>query len=204
MGKSAAEHWTDVYATKATDAVSWYQENPLVSLRLIEQSASPPASILDVGGGASYLADRLLPRGYRIGVLDISGEALRIVRERLGAAAAPVEWFVAAVTTFRSPHTWDVWHDRAVFHFLVEESARRGYCDALDLATAPESTVIVATFGPEGPERCSGLPITRYSPELLAAELGPRYELHNVEWELHRTPAGATQQFVYCRFRRLV
>jgi 2-polyprenyl-3-methyl-5-hydroxy-6-metoxy-1,4-benzoquinol methylase len=203
MSKSSAEHWSHVYSAKASDSVSWYQEDPYVSRTLIEQSASPPASVLDVGGGTSYLADRLLERGYGVGVLDISDEPLKIVRERLGAVAAQAEWFVADVTTFRSPHAWDIWHDRAVFHFLVLAEDRRAYCEALVAATEPGSTVIIATFGPAGPERCSGLPIARYSPEQLAAELGRRYELRSVEWEMHRTPTAATQQFVYCRFQRI-
>jgi SAM-dependent methyltransferase len=191
-----------MYSTRSPDSVSWYQESPTVSLRLIEKSLAAPATILDVGGGTSNLVDLLIERRYRVGVLDISDTALNLTRARLGARASDVSWFVANVTQFRSPETWDIWHDRAVFHFLIDAGDRASYVAALDAATGPGSVVIIATFGPEGPERCSGLPARRYSPADLQAELGPRYELLDVEWEMHTTPGGTAQQFVYCRFRR--
>jgi SAM-dependent methyltransferase len=196
------EHWRRVYATRSAETVSWYQQDPLLSRTLIERAAPPPASVLDVGGGASPLVDHLVSRGYLVGVLDISPEALDVARRRLGAAGDDVDWFVADVTKFRSPRRWDVWHDRAVFHFLVTAEERLAYRAALDGATAAGSTVIMATFGPEGPDRCSGLPTVRYTPEQLAAELGARYSLQGVDWEMHRTPAAVAQQFVYCRFER--
>ena len=202
MSKESSEHWNTMYSTKPVDSVSWYQEAPAVSLELIEKSLAPPASVLDVGGGASNLADLLIERNYRVGVLDISDTALGIVRARLGARASDVTWFVANVAQFRSPETWDLWHDRAVFHFLIDAEDRTGYRTALDSATHPGSVVIIATFGPEGPERCSGLATRRYSPADLQAELGAPYELLDVEWEMHVTPGGSEQQFVYCRFRR--
>ena len=198
----SSEHWDAVYSTKSIDSVSWYQETPTVSLRLIEKSQAAPASVLDVGAGASNLVDLLIERNYRVGVLDISETSLNIVRARLGPRASDVTWFVANVTEFMSPQTWDIWHDRAVFHFLIDAGDRAGYRAALDSATRPGSMVIIATFGPEGPERCSGLPTRRYSPADLQAELGDRYTLLDVEWEAHTTPGGAGQQFVYCRFRR--
>lgn len=202
MSNESSEHWNTVYSTKAVESVSWYQETPAVSLGLIERSLAAPASVLDVGGGASNLVDFLVERNYRVGVLDISETSLNIVRARLGARADDVEWFVANVTQFVPPQTWDIWHDRAVFHFLIEAADRAGYLRALESATHPGSVVIIATFGPEGPERCSGLPTRRYSPADLQAELGASYELLDVEWEMHVTPSGAQQQFVYCRFRR--
>jgi SAM-dependent methyltransferase len=196
------QHWGSVYSTRSTETLSWFQKDPVLSRTLIEQFVAPPAPVIDVGAGDAYLADQLLARGYKVGLLDISGEALKTVRQRLGTDADQVEWFVADVTRFRSPHVWAVWHDRAVFHFLISAEERMAYREALDVATGPGSVVIIATFGPEGPDRCSGLATARYSPEQLAAEVGPRYQLKRVDWEVHTTPAAAAQQFVYCCFER--
>lgn len=197
-----AGHWAGVYASRSPDSVSWFQPEPALSLSLIRAACEPPARVLDVGGGASFLVDRLLEAGYTPGVLDIAGEPLAIVRKRLGADASRVTWIVEDVTRFAAPEPWDVWHDRAVFHFLNEPRDREAYRRALLAGTRPGSTVIIATFGPEGPLRCSGLPTMRYTPERLAAELGAELELKDHVIELHRTPAGAEQQFVYCRFAR--
>ena len=199
---SRNDHWDTVYSEKGHQSVSWFQESPDLSLAMIRRAASPPASVLDVGGGASLLADRLLEACYDVGVLDISDRPLRIVQDRLGHRQAEVEWIVADVRTFRSAKTWDVWHDRAVFHFLVTPQDRLAYLEAVRAGTRQGSTIVIATFGPNGPDRCSGLPISRYTPDQLAEELGPFYSLEEVEWEDHQTPSGATQQFVYCRFRR--
>jgi SAM-dependent methyltransferase len=197
-----ADHWDGVYAARAPDALSWYQAEPALSLELIRRALPPPARVLDVGGGTSFLVDHLLARGYDPGVLDVSGTALALVRARLGPAADRAEWFEADVTGFVSPHVWDIWHDRAVFHFLTQPHDREAYRAALRAATGPGATIVIATFGPEGPERCSGLPTVRYAPAQLAQELGPEYELVDTSWETHRTPAAAAQQFVYCRFTR--
>ena len=202
MSASSAVHWDNVYTTKPTDTVSWYQAVPRLSLDLISECAAPPATVLDVGGGASYLVDHLLDAGYRVGVLDISQEALAISRARLGTRADNVSWFVGDVTAFSSNNIWDVWHDRAVFHFLTDPAQRKAYIQALERATRPGCFVIIATFGPQGPERCSGLPVQRYSPESLATELGPLYRLVKTEWHDHKTPSGGNQQFVYCVFHR--
>ncbi|CAN5764275.1 class I SAM-dependent methyltransferase [soil metagenome] len=191
-----------MYTAKAADSVSWYQPEPAESLRMIELVAQPPARVLDVGGGASFLADRLVARGYRTGVLDIAGEPLRLVQERLGDAADDVEWYVTDVTRFVSPHTWDVWHDRAVFHFLTEPPDRSAYIDALVKATRAGSSVIIATFGPDGPTSCSGLPVARYSSREMQDVLGDGFELVESTREDHRTPGGGSQRFVYCRFLR--
>lgn len=195
-------HWSGVYSTKPADAVSWYQDEPALSLELIRRSCAPPARVIDVGGGASFLVDRLLEAGYSPGVLDISAAPLELVQRRLGAAAAGVSWIVADVTEYVAAEPWDVWHDRAVFHFLTEPPQRAAYRDAVLAGTHPGSAIIIATFGPEGPTRCSGLPTMRYSPEQLAAELGAGFELREHVVELHQPPAGGEQQFVYCRFGR--
>jgi SAM-dependent methyltransferase len=202
MAGEREAHWAHVYSSNAETSVSWYQAEPRVSIEMIGRAASPPARVIDVGGGTSHLVDFLAERGYRAGVLDISDRPLEIVRRRLGGAAAQVEWFVADATEFVSPHRWDVWHDRAVFHFLIDARDRRKYREALLAATASGSQVIIATFGPGGPERCSGLPTMKYSPDELQRELGQEFELVDTEWEDHKTPGGKIQQFVYGRFER--
>jgi hypothetical protein len=195
-------HWSQVYATKAADSVSWFQENPATSIEMVQHSTPAPAQIIDVGAGTSYLVDTLIDRGYRAGVLDIAPEALEQVKKRLGERGSTVEWFVADVTQFDSPHSWDIWHDRAVFHFLTEAAERDAYRTVLDQATHSGSSVIIATFGMDGPERCSGLPTVRYSPQSLAEELGENYALMETALESHQTPTGKRQEFVFCRFTR--
>jgi SAM-dependent methyltransferase len=196
------EHWTQVYSTKDVETVSWHQAEPKLSLEMIASSADPPARVLDVGGGTSFLVDELLKRGYRPGVLDISDVPLALVRSRLGPAATGVEWLVGDIREFALGHSWDVWHDRAVFHFLTEADDRLQYRQRLLEATMPGSGVVIATFAPDGPEKCSGLPTVRYSPENLSRELGMEFELLEAVEERHRTPTGNEQPFVYCRFRR--
>lgn len=195
-------HWSGVYAAKPADSVSWFQSEPALSIELIGRSSEPPARVLDVGGGASFLVDRLLAAGYDPGVLDVSREPLDLVKRRLGAAAAGVSFIVADVTRYVAPEPWDVWHDRAVFHFLTDPRDRAAYRTAMLAGTRPDGSIIVATFGPDGPRQCSGLPTMRYGPEQLAAELGQGVELRDHVLEMHRTPSGAEQQFVYCRFAR--
>ncbi len=198
-------HWENVYSTKAADQVSWYQAHPILSVDLIRATKAPKdARIVDVGGGASRLVDHLLEAGYtRVTVLDVAESALEAARTRLGSAAARVEWLVDDVTEFAPQSTWDVWHDRAVFHFLTTPTARAAYRRALLDSVPGSGHVIVATFGPDGPERCSGLDVVRYAPDELAAELGPGLQLLENRQEIHRTPGGATQAFVYCRFYRV-
>jgi hypothetical protein len=196
-------HWGRVYTTKAVDSVSWYQAEPALSLEMIVSAAAPPARVIDVGGGTSFLVDRLLEKGYRPAVLDIAAGPLDVVKTRLGPAARDVNWLVADVTMFNPSMKWDVWHDRAVFHFLAEGQDRDRYRQSLLRATEMGSSVIVATFGPDGPVRCSGLPTIRYAPEELRQELGPEFELVETAKEDHQTPGGSTQPFIYCRFRRV-
>ena len=199
------EHWNEIYRIRGAHDVSWHQRRPDLSLELIAESGvSKDAWIIDVGGGASTLVDSLLDAGYqRLAVLDISGEALALSRTRLGPRAAAVEWFEADVTTFQPSHRYGLWHDRAVFHFLTEAKDRATYRAALEKGLASGGTLIVATFAPEGPERCSGLPVQRWSPESLAQELGPNFALLESKREQHRTPGGTVQHFIWCRFKRL-
>jgi SAM-dependent methyltransferase len=197
-------HWDHVYEARAPEEVSWFQPSPDRSLALIEHAGvGKDAAILDVGGGASRLAGALLERGFcDVTVLDISERALAEARGQLGPRSDEVRWITADVTEVSLERRYALWHDRAVFHFLVDEDDRRRYRELLSGSTSPGAQVIVATFALDGPERCSGLPIVRYSPESLLAALGPGLTLIESEAEEHHTPAGTVQRFVYCRFRR--
>lgn len=197
-------HWDTTYATKTDSQVSWHQPVPERSLALIT-SAAPDSStaIIDVGGGTSRLVDRLLARDYAdITVLDVSAVALGRARDRLGVSAAKVEWITADITEWRPQRSWGVWHDRAVFHFLTDRTLQDAYIAALTAATRAGSAVIIATFALDGPERCSGLPVHRYSAETLAARLGPGFSLYAGSTETHPTPFGTTQKFSYAAFKR--
>jgi SAM-dependent methyltransferase len=197
-------HWEGVYTAKAPTEVSWFQEHPERSLDLIRRTGLPlDAAIVDVGGGASTLVDDLIAAGYSdLTVLDISASALEAARSRLGPRAARVHWIEADATTHPWPAArFDLWHDRAVFHFLLDDDARRRYVHAAHHAVRPGGHVIVATFGPQGPARCSGLPVARYAPGELHAQFGPAFTLVDHATEDHTTPWGAIQQFVYCYCR---
>ena len=197
-------HWEKVY-TKAEDMVSWFQENPTASLRLIRDAgATPHSRIIDIGGGASRLIDALLKQGFLAPtVLDISASALKTAKTRLGAASAKVEWIVADVTKWTPAKCYDIWHDRAAFHFLTKTADRDAYIDRLCSAIAPGGQVIIGTFALDGPEKCSGLPVQRYDSRSLADVLGPAFELADGFTELHRTPWGSIQRFHFSRFRRV-
>ena len=197
------QHWNQVFETRSSQELSWSQRRPELSLALIAASgAGRQDGIIDVGGGASTLVDCLLDAGYtRLAVLDLSGIALGRSRERLGGRAEAVEWFEADVTTFDPPHHFGVWHDRAVFHFLTAPEDRRAYLAALRRTLNPGGAVIIATFAPEGPSRCSGLDVVRYDQQSMLAELGPEFRLHEVRLETHVTPWGAEQRFIYFRLQ---
>jgi len=200
------EHWENVYSSKAVDKVSWYQPHATVSLELIRNAGVPPsASIIDVGAGASTFVDDLLSHGYEhITVLDLSAAALETAKTRLGHAASRVNWIEGNVINIQRPtQGYDVWHDRAVFHFLTEEADRRAYVDAVLRVVKPGGLVIVATFAEDGPTQCSGLPVMRYAPDQLHDEFGEPFLLLGHEKELHVTPGGNTQKFVYCFCKKL-
>ena len=197
-------HWQNVYATKGEAEVSWFQDTPAISLEMI-RAASPDqnAAIIDIGGGASRLVDALLHDGYRnLAVLDISANALDAVKQRIGAAASAVDWIVADVTTWQPVKSYDIWHDRAAFHFLTDPHDRAAYVERLRSAVAAGGHVIIATFAPDGPEKCSGLPVQRHDSASLSAELGPEFELVETRSDIHRTPWQSTQAFQFSRFRR--
>lgn len=199
------DHWEKVYSTKPTDGVSWYQEHADRSLDLIRGTGvRPDASIIDVGGGASTLVDDLLREGYAsLTVLDLSGAALAAARTRLGQRASEVTWLEADITKVGLPaQAYDVWHDRAVFHFLTSEDDRKAYVETVLRAVKPGGHVIVATFAEDGPLQCSGLPVRRYSADELHAEFGQPFTLLRHQREEHHTPFGTVQKFVYCYCRR--
>ena len=198
---SKKQHWENVYQTKSSTDVSWYTPHLERSLELIGRAAhGPDTRIIDIGGGASTLVDDLLERGYRaLTILDLSEQALMLASARLGSRASGVTWLVADVTSAELPEAhFDVWHDRAVFHFLTDGDARRRYVDNVKRAVEPGGHVIVATFGPKGPERCSGLDVVRYEPDALHSEFGAAFRKVDSMHEVHTTPWGAEQEFVYC------
>jgi 2-polyprenyl-3-methyl-5-hydroxy-6-metoxy-1,4-benzoquinol methylase len=199
------DHWEAVYRSKAPEEVSWFQADPGLSLALIEATGSGrDARILDVGGGASVLTDRLIEEGFEhLGVLDVSAAALSAARQRLGPSSHAVEWIQCDVVEYRARDAWHVWHDRAVFHFLIDPLDRARYREALYRAVPTGGHVIVATFAPDGPDRCSGLPTLRCSAEDIASELGAGTELIDATTETHRTPSGVRQEFVYARLVRV-
>lgn len=201
---STREHWQQVYRTKAPTEVSWHQPEPGKSLEWIRAVAPDPATrILDVGAGASLLVDRLLDQGYgAVGVLDVAEDALAGVRSRLGTRAAGVEWFTGDVLEFEPPHPFDLWHDRAVLHFLREPAQQQRYADVLRRTLAPGGHALIATFAIGGPTRCSGLDVVQYDCAALGRLLGESFTCIRQETELHRTPGGGEQLFQYCLFAR--
>ena len=199
------EHWEQVYTTKDASHVSWFQAHARQSAELIRQTgAAKDAGIIDVGGGASTLVDDLLDDGYsKLTVLDLSEAAISASCERLGQRASTVEWRVGDITQVELPkHAYDVWHDRAVFHFLTSQEERDAYVRRVLHAVKPGGHVIVATFAEDGPEKCSGLPVMRYSADALHAEFGAPFTLLRQEREEHHTPLGAVQKFIYCLCRK--
>jgi SAM-dependent methyltransferase len=194
-------HWEEVYRTRNPAEVSWYQADPAVSLRLVEQTGvGRSAPILDVGGGASLLADRLVASGYEdVTVLDIASAALAAVEERLGPA---VRRITADVTRFEPSRRYALWHDRAALHFLTDPEDQRAYVRSLTRALQPGGHVILAAFALDGPTRCSGLPVAQYDAARMAALLGPGFQLCSAETEVHLTPAGIPQHFQYGSFTR--
>ena len=199
-------HWEAVYEQKGETQVSWFQESPQLSLDLIARLApAPDAAIIDVGGGASRLVDELVKSGYGdVTVLDLSQAALQAAQTRLGAQAAKVDWVAADATDWRPARTFDLWHDRAAFHFLTDPADRARYLERLTAGLKPGGHAIIATFALDGPEKCSGLPIVRYDAAGLSAELGAAFALVETRAQDHMTPWGSLQKFQFSIFRRRV
>jgi SAM-dependent methyltransferase len=198
------KHWEKIYREKLPEAVSWYRPHLETSFALIEKAAPERrVSIIDVGGGESTLVDDLLAAGYRnISVLDVSQTAIEVTKKRLGLASGSIHWIAADILTCElACDSFDVWHDRAVFHFLTAMDQRAAYVRQVSRAVKPGGYVLVGTFGPEGPTKCSGLEVVRYDVESLHAEFGVRFRLLDSIKELHVTPFGTTQQFLYCLCR---
>ena len=198
------EHWEAIYGTKGPQDVSWYRPHLDRSLKFIDQAGLTfDSAIIDVGGGASTLVDDLLARGYRaVTVLDLSEAAIAQAQARLGPSAARVTWIVGDITRVELPEQrYEFWHDRAVFHFLTDQEARDRYVSRVRHALKPGGHIVVATFGPDGPERCSGLLISRYSPEGIHDQFGNQFAKIGSDEEVHHTPWGSEQEFVYCYCR---
>jgi ubiquinone/menaquinone biosynthesis C-methylase UbiE len=196
-------HWENVYETKSPLEVSWYQKTPSLSLTLIEHAQLyKDAAIIDVGGGASMLVDHLYDQSYtNLAVLDISKKALEHAQQRLGKAAQKIHWYEADITEFKCPQTFDLWHDRAVFHFLTHPADRQNYIKNLKTVLKPKGQLIVAAFALGGPEKCSGLDIVQYDAKKLLNVLGEAFELLEQHSELHLTPAHKEQAFSFFRLR---
>jgi len=201
---SRQAHWQNVYSTRGEREVSWFQERPAVSLDLIRAAgATPASSVIDIGGGASRLVDALLADGFgAVTVLDISEAALSAARQRLGSKAAAVTWIVADVTAWEPTQVYDLWHDRAVLHFLTDAADRAAYVARLGKALRPGGHAVIGTFALDGPERCSGLPVVRYDGKGLADLLGPNFMLIDTRTDAHQTPMGGVQRFQFSLFRR--
>jgi SAM-dependent methyltransferase len=201
---SSKEHWDSVYRTRGSEQVSWYQPHLDRSLAFLEATGlGRDARVIDVGGGASTFVDDLLDRGYtNVTVLDLSAAALDAAKGRLGSRASQVKWICADVTDPQLPsEAYEFWHDRAVFHFLREPAARARYVSAVRRMLKPGGHIVVATFGPHGPEKCSGLDVMHFTPEALHAEFGPEFARLSDAVEMHTTPWGSEQEFVYCYCR---
>ena len=198
-------HWEDVYQQKSCSDVSWHQEDPSLSLELIRSThVTSDEPIIDVGGGASVLVDFLYKEGFaNLAVLDISAKALSCAKNRLGDIANTIEWYESDITQFEAPHQFSVWHDRAVFHFLTDESDRKRYIKSLTHALRLGGHLIIAAFAIGGPEKCSGLDIVQYDEEKIVAELGEGFELTEVRNEVHITPANKEQKFMYFHFVKM-
>lgn len=195
-------HWQNVYTSKGEKEVSWFQDSPTISLELIAATgAGPESAIVDIGGGASRLVDALLARGYQaITVLDLSETALRTAKDRIGQGAQAARWIAADVTVWEPTEQYDVWHDRAAFHFLTDPRDREAYKERLMKALRPGGQAIIGTFSLQGPEKCSGLPVVRYDARSLGDFLGPAFRLMETRDHEHRTPWGASQHFQFSRF----
>jgi len=198
------DHWNAVYTSKTNDEMSWFEADPTISLDLIQQVSPPPKSVIDVGGGQSFLVDRLLDSGIeKVAVLDISSVALARTKERLVERAASVKWIEADVTSVSDVGTFDLWHDRAVFHFLTEPKDREAYLELAVRSIPVGGHMIIGTFAIDGPDKCSGLPVCRYDADSMASTFGNRFILVNSQNHVHATPWVKEQHFFFGVFQRV-
>ena len=202
---SGQQHWESVHSNSDPRRVSWHQAEPTLSMRLLQEcQITLDAPILNIGGGSSLLVDHLLDAGFTdVTVLDLSATALALAQERLGSRSSDVTWIVADVTEHRSDRSFQLWHDRAVLHFLTAAEDRNRYMETMRDAVPVGGHVIIATFAPDGPAFCSGLPVQRYSQESLTETLGTEFDPVRFEYETHHTPSGSSQEFIYGYFRRI-
>lgn len=201
-------HWDGVYGRKAESEMSWHEAVPDLSLKLVRAHAPARGSIIDIGGGTSRLTEVLQSEGYRpLAVLDISRAALDANRRRIGPAGELIQWIAADIVSWQPDRAWDIWHDRAVFHFLTDPADQRAYVARMDQALKPDGVAILATFAKDGPERCSGLPVQRYDPQDLASRLQAlapgRFAPVHALYHTHMTPSGGQQPFQYSVFRKI-
>jgi SAM-dependent methyltransferase len=200
---SAEDHWGRVFRSKGPDQLSWFQAEPVVSLRLLTGIAPRPTSVIDVGAGTSVLVDGLLRARFTdVTLLDVAVPALTLVRQRLADRQLQVSFIVADLLNWAPPRQWDAWHDRAVFHFLTDRQHRATYVDVAARAVAPGGVAVIGSFAPDGPEQCSGLPTARYDSVALAEQFSEAFTLEWAEQEVHRTPAGVDQSFIWVVLRR--
>ncbi len=205
MSQDRKKHWDDIYSHKSESQLSWHQENPSISLELLREAGlNSTSSLIDIGGGTSRVIDCLVEQGLSdLSVLDLSQIALNAARQRLGERGEMVNWIVADITVWSPTRDYDFWHDRAVFHFLVNPQDRGAYIDRLAQCVRPGGHAVIATFALDGPRTCSGLPIVRYSPRSLADALGPDFELLTHRIRIHRTPSGSPQSFQFSLLRKV-
>ena len=203
MADERASHWEEVYREKNDTQLSWHQDDPAISKELCELAGIDiGSSVIDIGAGTSRFAERLIKRGISdVSVLDISAAALDRSRSQLGAVGKKIEWIEADVTTWKPDRSYDIWHDRAVFHFLIDAEDRTAYRDRLCGCLIPGGHAIIATFALDGPEKCSGLPVVRYEPEGLRKALGERFSLVAQRMHRHTTPWGSPQSFQFSLLR---
>ncbi len=203
MTDDRKSHWEDVYTTKADDSVSWFEDSPALSVSLITKAEPARGAAIDIGGGASRMPEALLDLGFAdVACLDLSAAALDVARARMGEAASRVRWIVADIAQWQPDRLYDLWHDRAVFHFLTQPDDQAHYAAAIASGLAPGGIAIIGTFAPDGPERCSGLPVTRHDGQSLSSILGPGFTLLSELRHDHVTPGGMVQKFQFSTFRK--